>query len=61
MLSLELKNEENIVLLNKVEIEKEIKSASDVLALVVVEENGVNNEPPFIIQPVLNEFILTWC
>ena len=53
MLSLDSKKKESTVLLNKVEIEKEMKNGSDVLTLVVVEENKENNEPTSIVQLVL--------
>ena len=44
------------VLLSKGEIEKEVKNACDVLALVVVEENAKVNVVPPIMRHVLEEY-----
>ena len=41
----------------RLNLKKWLKMVCDVLALVVVEENEANNEPPPIVQPILEEFM----
>ena len=56
MFELSPTKEDSNVLLRKGEVEKEVKNGSEVLALVMVEENNEVNEVPPIIQPILEEY-----
>ena len=54
---LETKLEEKSSLLSKYELEKEIKTGSDVMALVVIEETKSEKEIPQEVRMILEEFV----